>query len=33
MEMMTKKFEAILSPYIQRPERVDLKLPKLNKIS
>ena len=32
MEMMTKKLEAILSPYIQRPERVDLKLPKLNKI-
>jgi glycosyltransferase involved in cell wall biosynthesis len=32
MEMMTKKFESILSPYIQRPERVDLKLPKLNKI-
>jgi glycosyltransferase involved in cell wall biosynthesis len=33
MEMMTKKLETILSPYIQRPERVDLKLPKLNKIS
>jgi glycosyltransferase involved in cell wall biosynthesis len=32
MEMMTKKLETILSPYIQRPERVDLKLPKLNKI-
>ena len=32
MEMMTKKFETILAPYIQRPERVDLKLPKLNKI-
>lgn len=32
MEMMTKKLETILSPYIKRPERVDLKLPKLNKI-
>jgi glycosyltransferase involved in cell wall biosynthesis len=32
LEMMTKKLETILSPYIQRPERVDLKLPKLNKI-
>jgi len=32
MEMMTKKLGTILSPYIQRPERVDLKLPKLNKI-
>jgi glycosyltransferase involved in cell wall biosynthesis len=32
MNMMTKKLETILSPYIQRPERVDLKLPKLNKI-
>ena len=32
MEMMIKKFETILAPYIQRPERVDLKLPKLNKI-
>jgi glycosyltransferase involved in cell wall biosynthesis len=32
MDMMTKKFETILSPYIKRPERVDLKLPKLNKI-
>lgn len=33
LEMMTNKLETILSPYIQRPERVDLKLPKLNKIS
>jgi glycosyltransferase involved in cell wall biosynthesis len=32
MEMMTQKLESILSPYTQRPERVDLKLPKLNKI-
>jgi len=32
MDMMTKKLETILSPYIQRPERVELKLPKLNKI-
>ena len=32
MEMMIKKLETILAPYIQRPERVDLKLPKLNKI-
>jgi len=32
LEMMTKKLETILSPYTQRPERVDLKLPKLNKI-
>jgi glycosyltransferase involved in cell wall biosynthesis len=33
MEMMTKQLETILSPYIEKPERVDLKLPKLNKIS
>lgn len=32
MDMMTLKLESILLPYIQRPERVDLKLPKLNKI-
>jgi glycosyltransferase involved in cell wall biosynthesis len=32
MDMMTQKLESILSPYTQRPERVDLKLPKLNKI-
>jgi glycosyltransferase involved in cell wall biosynthesis len=32
MEMMTQKLKSILSPYTQRPERVDLKLPKLNKI-
>ena len=32
MDMMTKKLENILSPYIEKPERVDLKLPKLNKI-
>ena len=32
MEMMTQKLESILSPYVQRPERVELKLPKLNKI-
>jgi glycosyltransferase involved in cell wall biosynthesis len=32
MEMMTKKLETILSPYIEKPERVNLKLPKLNKI-
>ena len=32
LEMMTKKLETILSPYTQKPERVDLKLPKLNKI-
>lgn len=33
MEMMTKQLETILSPYIEKPERVELKLPKLNKIS
>jgi glycosyltransferase involved in cell wall biosynthesis len=32
MDMMTQKLESILLPYAQRPERVDLKLPKLNKI-
>jgi glycosyltransferase involved in cell wall biosynthesis len=33
LDNMRFKFEEILKPYIQRPERVDLKLPKLNKIS
>jgi glycosyltransferase involved in cell wall biosynthesis len=33
LDNMRVKFEEILKPYIQRPERVDLKLPKLNKIS
>ena len=32
LDNMRFKFEEILKPYIQRPERVDLKLPKLNKI-
>ena len=33
LDNMRFKFEEILKPYIQRPERVELKLPKLNKIS